>query len=87
MLRRCVDAVRGAFLDHDAFLHHDDPVADLRRDAQVMGDEQNGEVEAPLDVVEELEHRACTETSRAETASSAMRISGSMASARAMAMR
>jgi hypothetical protein len=41
MLRRGVDAVRGAFLDHDSLLPHYDPVADLRRDAQVVGDRES----------------------------------------------
>ncbi len=37
-------------------LHHSDVVADLRRDAQVVGDEQQRDAEPVLDFVEQLQH-------------------------------
>ncbi len=37
-------------------LHHHDPVADLRRDPQIVGDEEHGEVEPLADIGEELEN-------------------------------
>ena len=45
-----------AVLDHLALVHHGDAVADLRGDAQVVGDEQHREIEALADLVEQLEH-------------------------------
>src|SRR5438270_238664 len=44
-------------LFHDpAVLHYGNVVADLRRDAQVMGDEQQRDTEPRLDFVEQLQH-------------------------------
>src|SRR3712207_8524095 len=42
--------------DDLAAMHDRDAVADLRRDAQIVRDEQHGEAEAAADVVEELQH-------------------------------
>jgi hypothetical protein len=43
-----------ALLDDDPLLHHRKPVADLRGDAQIMGDEQHGEIELPPHLVEQF---------------------------------
>src|SRR5438309_5431512 len=44
-------------LFHDsAVLHYGNVVADLRRDAQVVGDEQQRDTEPRLDFVEQLQH-------------------------------
>jgi hypothetical protein len=39
-----------------ARLHHGDVVADLRGDAQIVGDEQHRQTEAGLEVFEQLQH-------------------------------
>ncbi len=87
-LRRGEDLRRGAVLDHAALRHHRDVVADLRRDAQVVRDEQHRQVAGASRISSSSASTcACTETSSADTASSAISSSGSMASARAMQMR
>ncbi len=47
---------RRALFDDAAMLHHRDVVADLRRDAQIVGDEQHGDAEPGLDFVEQFQH-------------------------------
>ena len=74
-------------LDNHALQHDDDAVADLGGDAQIVGDEEDGEVERWRTSSSSFSTCACTDTSRADTASSAISSCGSMASARAMAMR
>ena len=51
-----IDLLGRPLLDHQPVLHDHDPVADLGRDAQVVGDEQHGEIEAFADIVQEFEH-------------------------------
>ena len=45
-----------ALFDDAAVLHHSDIVADLRGDAQIVGDEQQRDAEPLLDLVEQFEH-------------------------------
>ena len=45
MLGRAEDTVRGAVFDDAALTHHRELVADLAGHAQVVGDEEHGEVE------------------------------------------
>ena len=56
MARREEHLARGAVLDDASPLHHRHLVADLRRDAQVVGDEQHGEAEARADFREQRQH-------------------------------
>ena len=68
--------------------HHRGIGTDLRRHAQIVGDEQHREVESLADPRRAIPAPASAPTqSSAETASSAISSSGSMASARAMQMR
>ena len=46
-------------------------MGDVADDGQVVGDEQVGETELPLEVLEQVDDLARTETSSAETGSSA----------------
>ena len=55
VLRGGEDLGGGALLDDDPALHDHDAIADLGRDPEVVRDEQHGEVETPLDVVEEVQ--------------------------------
>ena len=50
------DLRRRALFDDAAMLHHSDVVADLRRDAQIVGDEQQRDAEPGLDFVEQFQH-------------------------------
>src|SRR6266545_2597231 len=74
-------------LDELAEVHHRDPVADVPHDRQVVGDEQVGEVEFPLEVDQQVDDLRPVETSRAETGSSQTISLGCSASARATPMR
>ena len=52
-----VSTCGGRALFHDpAMLHHGDVVADLRGDAQIVGDEQQRDAEPVLDFVEQFQH-------------------------------
>ena len=56
-LLRMGQHLRRRALFHDpAMLHHGDVVADLRRDAKIVGDEQQRDAEPGLDFVEQFEH-------------------------------
>lgn len=46
MLGRVVDAVGGAGFDDAAVLHHQDAVADLADDREIVGDEDQGDADA-----------------------------------------
>ena len=69
-------------LQHDA-----DAVGDLAHDAEIVGDEEHRHVQPALELGEELRICACTVTSSAVVGSSAMRRSGSLASAMAIMTR
>ena len=56
VLRIGIDARRRAVFDDFAVAHHRDAVAHLRRDAQVMRDEQHREIEAVADIGEQPQH-------------------------------
>ncbi len=49
------DLVRGALLDDLALVHDRDPVGDVADDADVVGDEDVGEAELLLEVVEQVD--------------------------------
>src|ERR1700735_4235877 len=52
-----VEALRGRTLfDDPALLHHGDVIADLRGDAQIVGDEQDRNPKPRLNLVEQLQH-------------------------------
>ena len=71
-----------------AEVHHGDAVGDVPDDAEIMGDEDVRQPELPLQVAcSRLRICACTETSSAETGSSATISLGLTASARAIPMR
>ena len=42
--------------DDNALLHHQHLVTDLRRDAQVVGDEQHGNAEFLLHIIQQMKH-------------------------------
>src|SRR3954470_2483386 len=56
VLGRAEHLLGRAVFDDAALAHHRDVVADLRGDAQVVGDEKHGEIEPDADLVEQLEH-------------------------------
>jgi hypothetical protein len=81
-----IRAFRGNF--HQlADIHHRHAVGDIFHHAQVMRDEDIGQVEIRCSDCSRLSTCACTDTSRAETASSQTTSCGSSARARAMPMR
>ena len=51
-----VEVVGGGLLDHAAEVHHADPVADVPHHGQVVGDDEVGEVELLLQLVEQVDH-------------------------------
>ena len=81
------EEMAGGDLDDPAVRQNRDPVRDIVDHGQVVGDEQVGEAELFLQVLEQVQNLAWTETSRAETGSSQMIRSGFIASVRAMEMR
>src|SRR6266702_3153361 len=56
MLRVGEDIRRRPLLHDDAPLHHRKPIADLRGNPQIMGDEQYGKIELLAHLVEQFEH-------------------------------
>src|SRR5215218_8101192 len=79
---------RAADLDHLAEIHHRHPVGEAEYAGEVVGDEQVGEREAPAQVASNsLRICSCSDTSRAESGSSATTKSGWRITARAMATR
>ena len=56
LLRMGQDLRRRSLFDDAAMLHHGDVVADLGRDAQIVGDEQQRDAEPGLDFVEQFQH-------------------------------
>ena len=56
MLRVAEHLARQPLLHHGAVLHHGDEVADLRGDAQIMGDEDDGEPEPLTQFGEQFQH-------------------------------
>ena len=52
---RGVEVSGGGVLDDLAGVHHGDPVAHAGDDAEVVGDQQHGDVEALLQIGEEIE--------------------------------
>jgi len=87
MLRRREQFFGGRGLHDPADVHHSDPLADVLDDAQVVGDEEIGKPKSFLKLEEEFRICAWTDTSRAETGSSATTRRGFKASARAMPIR
>ena len=77
----------GRDLDERAEIHHRHPVAHEPDDAQVVGDEEVGQTEPLAQVDEEVQDLRRTETSSADTASSATISRGPTASARAIPTR
>ena len=55
MSRRTKQIARGARLHHLPGVHHDDPVAELRRDGKVVGDEDDGRLQLRADGPKEIE--------------------------------
>ena len=55
VLRVLADLVGGPLLDDLALVHHRDPVGDVADDADVVGDEEVGEAELVLEVVEQVD--------------------------------
>jgi hypothetical protein len=54
---RCREQGRSRLqLDDGAALHHRDPVADLRRHPQIVGDEQHRQPKARLEVFQQVQH-------------------------------
>ena len=51
-----VEVVGGGLLDHPAEVHDADPVADVPHDGQVVGDDEVGEVELVLQLLEQVDH-------------------------------
>jgi hypothetical protein len=82
-----VDAVAVADLDDLAEVHHRDLGAEVPHDGQVVGDEEERDVELLLDPLKQVDHLAWIDTSSAETGSSATSSLGFRVRARAMPMR
>ena len=76
-----------ARLDHPAVPHHRDAVAGLGDHAEVVGDQQDRQAAPVAQVVSRRSICACIVTSSAVVGSSAIRISGSQASATAIIAR
>ena len=76
-----------ALLDDLALQHHADPVGHLAHDAEIVGDEQHRHAEPAFSSASSFRICACTVTSSAVVGSSAMRRSGSLASAMAIITR
>ena len=74
-------------LDDPAEVHDGDPVAEVLHDGEVVRDEQDAQAELARSGAKSSRIVACTDTSSAETGSSAMSTSGRTARARAMARR
>ena len=55
MLRRAEEAGGFVLLGHAAAVHDDDPITDLRHDAEVVGHEDDGHSEVAGDALEQLE--------------------------------
>jgi hypothetical protein len=86
MKRRLHQLVDLADLDYLAEIHDGDPIGDGPDHAEIVRDNDIGEVSALscLSLVSSPRMRACTETSSADVGSSSTRTGGSSASARAM---
>ena len=65
MLRRSKHFGCHTLLDNHALLHDGNAVADLRRNPQIMGDEQHREVKAAANVIEQLATLALAPTRQA----------------------
>ncbi len=76
-----------ALLHHLARAHHVDTIGEAPHDAEVVRDEDDGHAELALEFGEDSRICACTVTSRAVVGSSAMRMSGLLASAMAIMTR
>jgi len=87
MLRGAEDALRRADLDDPTQVHHRDTVGDVADDLQVVADEEIGQVQPLLQLEQEVEDLARTETSSDEVGSSRMTISGETPSPRAIPTR
>lgn len=74
-------------LDDLAQIHHRHSIRDVADHTEVVGDEQVGQAELVLQLLEQVDDLSLTETSSAETGSSAMINLGRKANARAMPMR
>ena len=74
-------------LDHPAQVHDPDPVADVLDHGEVVGDEQVGQAELLLEVVEQVQHLALDRHVERRHGLVADDESGLSASARAMPMR
>ena len=87
MARVGKDLVARAHLDDLAEIHDGDAVGDVLDHRHVVRDEEIGDAEFACSSCSRSSTRACTETSSAETLSSATISFGASASARAMQMR
>ena len=56
MQRIAVDLTRGGFFHERAEVHHSDPVGDVPNDREVVGDDDVGEPELLLQLLQEVEH-------------------------------
>ena len=87
MQRVFKDVTPGAKLHDLPEVHNGHPMADAFYDGHIMGNKEEGNAEFFLEGQKEVDDLARTDTSRAETDSSAMMISGFIANARAIQTR
>ena len=88
MTRMPEDLLGGGELDELSHVHHRDSIADVLHHGKIVGHEEQGQVAGAVwSSRRRFSTCACTETSSADTGSSATTRRGSVASARAMPMR
>lgn len=87
MLRIGVDLIHPSAFDDTALIHHHHAGAHVPDHGEIMGDKHQRDAVFRHEVGQEVEDLLRTETSRAETGSSASRIAGFGPRARAMEMR
>jgi hypothetical protein len=87
MERPLEDALLGTLLHRQSQVHDEDVVRDVAHDGEVVRDEEIRDAELRCKSAIRFSTCACTETSSADTGSSATTNAGSSMSARAIAMR
>jgi hypothetical protein len=87
MARRLEQRLRRRAFHDAAEVHHADAIGDVAHHRQIVRDEQVRERKAPLQVAYQVQHCACTDTSRVDAGSSQTRNRGAADGARAMEMR
>jgi hypothetical protein len=81
------DGLGRALLDDAAQVHHGQPVGDVPGQAEVVGDDQDGQAEVADQAEQQSQDLTRTEASRLDTGSSATSMLGSRASAPAITTR